>query len=168
MNNSQIPVARKQGLVVQEMPEEVLIYDLDANKAHCLNDTAAFVWKSCNGLNSIENIAKMMEKEFGEKVDEAMVWLAIDQLSKGNLLEAKVVSEFSGMARRDVIKRIGLAAAFAFPVVAMLGFPNQALAATCLASTCGTQGSCGALQLCCRNPGNIYQCETTGACPNAC
>ena len=45
MDNSQYPVARKSGLVVQEMPDEVLVYDLNSNKAHCLNQTAASVWK---------------------------------------------------------------------------------------------------------------------------
>ncbi len=53
MKHSQVPIARKEGLVIQEMPEEVLVYDLDTNKAHCLNQTAAFVWKSCDGKNSI-------------------------------------------------------------------------------------------------------------------
>lgn len=44
MNNSQQrPLARSEGLVIQEMPDEVLVYDLETNKAHCLNETAAFV-----------------------------------------------------------------------------------------------------------------------------
>ena len=56
MNHSQVPVARKENLVIQEMPEEVLVYDMDTNKAHCLNRTAAFVWKSCDGKNSVAPI----------------------------------------------------------------------------------------------------------------
>jgi len=43
MNNSQFPTARKSGLVVQDVPDEVLIFDLKSNKAHCLNLTAATV-----------------------------------------------------------------------------------------------------------------------------
>ena len=62
MNNSQVPVARKQGLVVQEMPDEVLIYDLDTNKAHCLNQTAAFVWKSCDGKKHGRNDCRIVGK----------------------------------------------------------------------------------------------------------
>ena len=42
MKNPLNPIARSNGLVVQEMPDEVLVYDLDSNKAHCLNETAAF------------------------------------------------------------------------------------------------------------------------------
>ena len=46
-------MARQNGLVVQEMPGEVLVYDLDSNKAHCLNESAATVWRSCDGNNSV-------------------------------------------------------------------------------------------------------------------
>src|SRR6266571_4556339 len=35
------PLARKEGLVVKEVSGEVLLYDLDRDKAHCLNQTAA-------------------------------------------------------------------------------------------------------------------------------
>ena len=45
MNSSQIPVARKEGLVIQETSNEVLVYDLTINKAFCLNQTSAIV---CN------------------------------------------------------------------------------------------------------------------------
>ena len=47
--SQQRPVARQEGLVIQEMPDEVLVFDLKTNKAHCLNETAAFVWKACDG-----------------------------------------------------------------------------------------------------------------------
>ena len=46
------PLARKEGLVIQELPVEVLVYDLDRDKAHCLNETAAMVWRKCNGCSS--------------------------------------------------------------------------------------------------------------------
>src|SRR5687767_7660145 len=109
MKSSQIPVARKEGLVVQETADEVLVYDLKSNKAHCLNQTAAFVWKSCNGDNSISEITELFEKEIGSAVQEDLIWLAIDQLNEKNLLTANLTSKFAGRSRREVIKKIGLA-----------------------------------------------------------
>src|SRR5205085_11547643 len=109
MNRSQVPVARKQGLVVQEMPEEVLIYDLDTNKAHCLNKTAAFVWKSCDGNKSVADITKSFSNDFGSSVDEDFVWLAIEQLGDKNLLNESLQTSFKGQTRREVIKKIGFA-----------------------------------------------------------
>ena len=108
MNNSQRPIARKSGLVVQEVPDEVLVYDLESNKAHCLNQSAALIWKSCDGEKSVSEIAKLVEEQAGGKVTEDFVWLAIDQLSENNLLEQSMAVNFAGTTRRDVIKKIAM------------------------------------------------------------
>ncbi len=51
MINNVFPIARKKDVVVQELPDEVLIYDLKSNKAMCLNEISAFVWHNCDGKN---------------------------------------------------------------------------------------------------------------------
>jgi hypothetical protein len=166
MNNSQFPTARKSGLVVQEVPNEVLVFDLDSNKAHCLNDTAAMVWKSCDGKTSVPEIAKFIEKETGKGVSDDLVWLAIDQLTENRLIEEKLETPHSGMSRRDVVKKIGLASMIAIPVVASLVAPQSALAnVSCVCTTsfdCGLPGfeTC-ASQLCC-NPASI--CAPSPTC----
>lgn len=148
MNNHPLPTARKDGLVVQELSEEVLVYDLNTNKAHCLNQTAAFIWKACDGRNSIKEIISRFENQTGDKVSEDLIWLAIDQLNEKNLLDAELKNGFAGRSRREVIKRIGLAAVVALPIVASLTAPTSALAST----------SCA-----CVNPGG---CLTQTGCPS--
>jgi len=156
----QNPVARKNGLVIQETPDEVLVYDLDANKAHCLNETSAFVWKSCTGGNSVADIVREFESTTGKSVNDDLVWLAIDQLGDNGLLETGMTSRFAGQSRREVIKKIGLASMVALPIVASLVAPPNALAnascactnnagctgapAGCPMNTCGTGGRCTA------------------------
>ena len=81
------PLARKEGLIVEQMPDEVLVYDLDRHKAHCLNRTAAFVWQHCDGKSDVSKIARRMEKEFNATVTDDVVYLALDQLGKDHLLE---------------------------------------------------------------------------------
>jgi hypothetical protein len=146
MKSSQVPVARKEGLVIQETSEEVLVYDLNSNKAHCLNQTAAFVWKSCDGNNSIPEITRLFEKEIGSVIPEDLVWLAIDQLNEKELLEKELKSAFAGRSRREVIKKIGLAAVVALPIVASLTAPTSALASSSCA--CVTPGDCIAQTAC--------------------
>ncbi len=131
MSNSQNPVARREKLVIQEMPDEVLVYDLETNKAHCLNQTAAFVWKSCDGNNSVADIVSQFEKTSGSIVQEDLIWLAIDQLNERNLLEKDLPTRFAGQSRRSVLKKIGLASMVALPVIASLTAPTAALAAAC-------------------------------------
>jgi hypothetical protein len=148
MNNSRFPIARKSGLVVQEMPDEVLVYDLDSNKAHCLNQTAAKVWKACDGNTSISDIASIC----GAAGNEDLVWLAIDQLSENDLLEQKMTSNFQGQSRRDVIKKIGLASMIAVPVIASLVAPQSAMAAT--SCVCNNNSQC-------TSGPNVGHCPTT-------
>jgi hypothetical protein len=151
MNSSRNPLARREGLVIQEMPEEVLVYDTNTNKAHCLNKTAAFVWKSCDGSHTINDIAGLMEEEFGTNVPDDLVWLAIDQLGKDDLLEVSEIPA-KGISRREVIRRIGIASVIALPVVASLVAPSSALAAVscgCInPPACATQIGCASLVLC--------------------
>src|SRR5258708_28538539 len=127
MKNSNNPIARENALVVQEMPDEVLIYDLDANKAHCLNHSAATVWKFCNGNNSVLDIVREFEVNNEGKVTEDFVWLAIDQLNEKGLLANDIAPRFQGQSRRRVLKTIGLASLVALPVIASLVAPPNAL-----------------------------------------
>lgn len=159
MNNPQFPTARNSGLVVQEVPNEILVFDLENNKAHCLNDTAAMVWKSCDGKTSVPEIAKYLEIQTGKGVNDDLVWLAIDQLSENNLLEMTASSPFKGQTRRDVIKKIGLASVIAIPVVASLVAPQSVLAST--SCVCITTANCA-------GPGfetcNTTCCNQAGVC----
>jgi hypothetical protein len=161
-NDPQNPVARQAGLVVQEMPDEVLVYDMDSNRAHCLNHSAALVWRSCDGTNTVVDIMRQFEANGAGKVSEDFVWLAIDQLSENGLLENKVAPRFNGQSRRQVLKTIGLASVVAVPVIASLLAPQNALGAvscTCTndamcvnLTTCQSQSHCNTLGLCAPDP----------------
>jgi hypothetical protein len=134
------PKARQSGLVIQEMPDEVLVYDLETNKAHCLNQSAAMIWKSCDGTNSVEDIVREFESTGAGRVSEDFVWLAIDQLSENRLLDGEVAPRFSGQSRRQVLKTIGLASMVAVPVIASLVAPPNVLANT--SCSCSSNGDC--------------------------
>ncbi len=138
MNNPEIPNARKESLVIQELTDEILVYDLNNNKAHCLNQTAAFVWKACDGENTISEIITDFEKQFGGKISEDFIWLAIDQLNEKELLTGKTPEKFAGRSRREVLKKIGLASVIALPIVASITAPSAAMAVVCS----GTATSC--------------------------
>lgn len=145
MKNTDTPVARRESLVVQEVADEILIYDLSSNKAHCLNRTAAIVWRSCDGTNSVLDIAGLLGNA---EANEDFVWLALEQLGENKLLDGQLPTKFTGLTRREAVRRLGLAAAVALPVVASLVAPPNALAV----------GSCS-----CVNPG---ACLTQTTCPS--
>jgi hypothetical protein len=43
MTSQNNPKNRKNDIVIQELKDEILIYDLTTNKAYCLNETSAAV-----------------------------------------------------------------------------------------------------------------------------
>jgi hypothetical protein len=124
------PIARKQGLVIQELPDEVLVYDLDRDRAHCLNTTAAFVWQRCDGKNTTAQIARTLGRQFDCAVDEKIVWLALDQLGRNHLLDRQPAppSALMGMNRRAMVRALGLAAIIAVPLVTSIVAPTPAMA----------------------------------------
>jgi len=150
MNILELPNARKRGLVVQELPNEVLVYDLERDEAHCLNETAAAVWRACDGKKSVPEIASAVRFSLGEHVSDDVIWLALDQLSEHRLLEEEISSSFSGQSRREVLKRIGVASMVALPIIASLAAPRSVLAnvscACAVQSDCQLQPNCPQIQ----------------------
>lgn len=74
-----------------------------------------------------------------------MVWLALDQLKKENLIESKEENfqiDFNGMSRREVIKKVGLTAVIALPIVTGLVAPTSANATSVCGSACQNNTNC--------------------------
>jgi hypothetical protein len=135
------PCARKDGLIVQNLPDETLVYDLERDRAHCLNETAAFVWRHCDGRSNAKEIARALKDKTKQPVDEKLVWLALDQLKSNHLLDDAPAPPpaFASMNRRAVVRALGLSGAIAIPVVVSIVAPMPAQAATgCI----GNGGDC--------------------------
>ena len=133
-NHWQKPLARNEGLVIKELPDELLIYDTETDRAHCLNETAAFVWLRCDGRKSLAEITRELRRKANAKLDDKIVWLALDQLSRNRLLidSPAPPPTLQGINRRDMIRALGLTAAVAVPVVASIVAPRPAEAASCI------------------------------------
>lgn len=166
-----MPQARNLDLVTREVADEVLVYDLKRHKAHCLNQTAALVWKHCDGQNSVADIATLMQGDLSTSVDEATVWLAVERLGKANLLAERITPPAGSprLSRRDAMRRIGLGAALAVPVVMTVIAPTAVMAATCTPGVTGTVANGGQCtsslqcQSCCCKSSNT-KCDATGPC----
>lgn len=139
------PRARTEGLVIETLPDETLVYDLERDKAHCLNQTASLVWRFCDGKKTTQQIARAVSLDLKHPIDENLVWLALDQLGRNNLLaNGRASLPNSGISRRQVMKTLAVSAAVAVPVVASIVAPLPAQAATCLpnGATCSSSAEC--------------------------
>jgi Coenzyme PQQ synthesis protein D (PqqD) len=150
------PKARQEKLVVREFADELLVYDKERHEAHCLNRTAALVWKHCDGRTSVAEISRRLANEMagGAPVDERLVWYALNQFKRDHLLEEKLevpagMLMNGGLNRRQVMRVLGISIV-ALPLVTSLIAPTPAQAATCLAPgaacTSGTQCCNGVCQ----------------------
>lgn len=166
MEKNNKPESRKENIVVQEYDGEVLIYDLESNKAFCLNQTSALVWQACDGKRTIAEITDWLGNHLNSQTNEDVVWLALDQLSKENLLEeTNVPNKFEGLKRREVIKKIGLASLVALPVIASLAAPVAGATGTCMTVTggclCGVGGDTPSGTICMPSGLGAMNCANT-------
>lgn len=142
------PLSRQADIVVQELEKELLIYDLRADKAYCLNQTAALVFELSDGTKTALEIGGLMSRKLGTTVSEDFVWLALQELKKDNLMNngTELPDYFAGISRREIIRKVGLASMVAFPVIASIIAPTAAAAQSLnnlpLFARCATPGQC--------------------------
>lgn len=138
------PIARKENIVVQATKLEILVYDLTINKAFLLNKTSAFVWQSCDGTRDVSEISQALAKRSKQPINDEIVWLAIEQLKKENLMDNKeeLKSGFEGLNRREVIRKIGFTTMIALPLISYVVAPTAANATSGVACLALNQTGC--------------------------
>jgi hypothetical protein len=128
-------LARTDALVVEDVGDEVLVYDQRNDQAHCLTREAAMVWRVCDGRTSPADLAAALELELDS------VKLAIEELDSSGLLDSAPIP---GVTRREATIRMAKAGgvAAAAPLIYSIMAPTPALAASqayCLSiSGCST------------------------------
>lgn len=129
MPEQYLPAARESRLLVRELAEEVLVYDEEGHRAHCLNRTAALVWRACDGGTPVPRIAERVGAQLSAHVSEEVVWLALEQLGEFDLLATNATrapQPASLISRRRMLRRLGVAAAVSLPLITSVVSPTAA------------------------------------------
>lgn len=166
----QKPRARTEDLLIEQLETELLVYDSQNHRAHCLGGTAARVWRACDGATDMQSLAIALQLT-AEEVSNA-----VDELERSQLLDGLPVLDVtsrkdSGITRREMTLRsakLGGAIASA-PLIYSIAVPSPAAAATptpyqCNLYTtqdCGTSHGCGAIAGCCCCD---VSCAAQGSC----
>ena len=163
-----MPRARTQDLVVEELPDETLVYDLKRHKAHCLNRSATVVWRHCDGRTTLSEMATILEEELELPQDEGIVRLALERLRKAKLLEGgiNIPQEPAGPSRRELVRKLAVLGglAIALPIVTSITSPVAALQASCVRPR-DCRNNCAPLGLpCCNRPGTVCVERRPGRC----
>ena len=129
-----MPSARTAELVVEELPGEILVYELKRHKAHCLNPTSALVWRHCDGRTTVAQVATALEDTYELPRNEEIVWLALDRLRKAKLLQdgTELPEQDVSHSRRDAVRKLAMVGGLSIllPVVSSIRSPLAAEAAS--------------------------------------
>ena len=121
---NKLPIAKTDNLVIQNFENETLIYDLNANKAFCLNETSAIVYQACDGKTTFDELKNKTN------FTDDLIHLTFSALQKQGFIEIPLdyVSPLAGMSRREAVKKVGLATVFALPIIASIVAPSATMA----------------------------------------
>jgi hypothetical protein len=174
MDEQRRPRRRDQGLTVESIGDELLVFDQLSQRAHSLNKTAADVWQACDGTRSPEQLAEHCQ------LDPLAVDLALGNLTDSDLLTEPAATG-ERVSRRTAIRRMAITGAgigVALPVIRSIVAPSAAMAtsgASCDgANTCGPTSYCSYSSTChpghsaSHGPGHpcqgISQCSFNAVC----
>jgi len=139
------PRAKREGLLSEDLDEELIVYDQALHRGHCLNRTAALVWRHADGERTIADLVAILQAELDPIADEDLVWHALDRLNAAQLLDHPEPRPTDAMraSRRRFISRVGVVgvATLLLPLVSSVVPPAPAQAGTCG----GSSGSSGGI-----------------------
>jgi hypothetical protein len=157
------PRVRRDGLLVRELPTETLVYDRRSHTAHCLDQVAATVFRAADGTRTVEQIAAALAPSASCAARSLAALDALDALDRAGLLEPAPGADSS---RREVLRRVGIGAAFLAPAVLSVLAPTPAEAlASCVTDCAGNQGkACTSFGPGTCNGTTTCTCNSTGCC----
>ena len=129
------PKARTAELLVEELGEEVLVYDQRTDQVHCLSSAAQQVWRACDGETPVEELGSRLN------LDSELVAHALGELEACGLLDEDAADSLTRREATGRLAKIGAAAAAA-PLIYSIAAPAPAAAATL--ATCFATGACNA------------------------
>ena len=112
-------------VIVSELEQEVLIYDLGKHRAHCLSLPAYQVFRSCDGTRDQGDLAAFL------KVELSFIETTLDDLVRAGLV-VPPRQHARRFGRRRALRQIALTAGLsvAAPVVWSIAAPSVAQAAS--------------------------------------
>lgn len=142
--HKQVPLARSEGLLIEDIDSEKVIYDTEHKQAHCLTPLAAVVFENCDGKTFVSDLARRASERLGETISEDHVNVALAQLEQRELLATSSVR----ISRRDMIHKsaaIGAATAAATLIFTVDPPMAHAQGGDCSLQLCSVKTHCSGL-----------------------
>jgi Coenzyme PQQ synthesis protein D (PqqD) len=143
--SSFVPQKRKD-VITRQIQGELLVFDPENNRAHCLNPVSVQIWQLCDGSRTVAQITRALDEKSAVHADDSVVWRSLLQLKKARLLSnsTPLPLEVRRFSRREAGKMLGKTALLVVPLIYSVVVPTPAEAASCLpcGSICLSGGKC--------------------------
>jgi hypothetical protein len=132
-----LPRTRKEGLLVHEVGQEIVIYDVQRHQAHSLNPMAAAIWRCCDSCTSVSEIVTRVKEEVSPEASEPMIWTALEWFTKAHLLQEPFKAPDNATSRREFTSKAAMAAGATvlLPLITSIAAPTPVEATSCSVST---------------------------------
>ena len=139
--------ARHQGLVVQSVDDECVVYDKTTDTARLLSPAAAAVWQAARDGATVAALSLVVGEITGATTSLEATWAILSDLDAAGLLEASPAppQDVASISRRSLLIKLG-GAVVAAPFVTTLLAPAAHAGHGCIhfGNACGTgvTGAC--------------------------
>lgn len=172
------PLARTEGVLLEEVGEETVVLDTTSGEVHCLSPLATAVYAGCDGSKAVDGLAEDAGSRLAEPVSAEQVETALAQLEERGLL-ALPPEAGNGFSRRALIQRtaVATAAVTAAPLITSIVTPAVAQSSPderCPGGLCASQARgddyCACNNDCpCITPGSgACDASNTATCQSFC
>jgi hypothetical protein len=128
MESREAPRSIRQGMSVQQIGTETLVYDERRHVAFCLNESSSVIWRLADGERTVAAIREVASIELKTIVSEEFVLFALVELRRDGLVEDFAAERASGVSRRVMLQRLGVSGALLLPAIASIVAPTAAQA----------------------------------------
>ncbi len=171
-----LPRADHQSVLATDVGDEVVIYDSRDHHGHCLNRSAAVVWRGLDGRTSMAEMVERLSQELEAPANEDMVWMALEELDRAHLLAEPLQMPAAHDVSRRRLLQMG-AGALLLPAISSIVAPTAHAGGSavgcsppdsCATFTC--PGGCACVPTTegatvCIVPTCVAPCTTTADCP---
>lgn len=132
--------ARAADVLVEEVGDETVVYDLKTKEAHCLKPLAAFAFAHADGKRTLDELVQLAQRTLTPAPSATEVSAVVAELERSSLLDVPQLSVQHGTSRREMLRNTAMAGAAATISGA---FVTTVAAPAAWAATCYNQpGGC--------------------------
>lgn len=127
MDAGYVPQRRTDEVLLEQIEDETIVFDVREKRVHALNPTIGKVFSLCDGSRSVSAIARELGTDLSPEDRAEVVWTALCELDKSGLLAKNLPTsavDADLLTRRNLLRKIA-AVGITVPMVTSIVAPQS-------------------------------------------